>query len=338
VPYDLLFPAVKRKPGRMPGAVQTAYDKQLAAFARDLLAIQATMDFKAGVRGWAYILENRGDIAKGDFDKAEGIITELRKAGGLPLDFCAEDDTRAARHLEELDEDEPEEYAREWLERIIDTYTPVSFWDYQECYSEMWVEKIDLVELFDPICRKYHVPLSTTRGWYDLNMRGAAAKRFARHEAAGRECTILSGGDLDPPGRQITRSIKKGFAEIKGATGWDPEGLEVERFCLKRKFIDDNKLPWINGLMTSSGRDLADPKHPDHYEDWVQDYIAMYGTRKCEANALVVRPREARRLCEETILSHLSLEGIKGYEEALAEERWKVQEAVGDILRRGGSS
>ena len=52
-----------------------------------------TLDFAVSARGWCYILEEHG-LAKGDFDKAEAVINDARKAGLLPIDICAEDESR----------------------------------------------------------------------------------------------------------------------------------------------------------------------------------------------------------------------------------------------------
>jgi hypothetical protein len=42
-------------------------------------------------------------------------------------------------------------------------------------------------------------------------------------------------------------------------------------------------LTWIDNLETSSGEQLDDPDHADHDKRYVQDYIANFGVRKCEA-------------------------------------------------------
>ena len=63
-----------------------------------------------------------------------------------------------------------------------------------------------------------------------------------------------------------------------------------DRFGLNYNFIEANHLTWIDNLETSSGGDLASTRHPDHSKPYVQDYLARFGGRKCEANALVVTP------------------------------------------------
>ena len=62
--------------------------------------------------------------------------------------------------------------------------------------------------------------------------------------------------------------------------------INFERVGLNASDIDELGLLWIDGLETSSGKDLASPSHPDFKSKPVQDYLSLYGARKCEANAL----------------------------------------------------
>ena len=56
----------------------------------------------------------------------------------------------------------------------------------------MATEKLDLRNLFEPVCAKFHVPITNLKGWSDLNARAAMMRRFKQHEAAGRRATYLS--------------------------------------------------------------------------------------------------------------------------------------------------
>jgi hypothetical protein len=132
--------------------------------------------------------------------------------------------------------------------------------------------------------------------------------------------------------------------DLEGAAGWSPteDNLTIDRFGLNLDFVKEHDLTWIDNLETGSGKDLADPNHPDHYKPYVQDHMEMCGgARKVEANALVARPEAGRDLCRRAILKYLDLDGIRRYEERLAEERERVKEALPAALRkalRGESS
>ena len=146
-------------------------------------------------------------------------------------------------------------------------------------------------------------------------------RRFQEHERRGRRPILLYCGDHDPVGLQIPESLPGHFAKLEKAVGWSPENLTIERFGLKADFIEEHDLIWIDGLLTSSGKDLGDPRHKHHRHDHVQRYIRQFGKRKVEANALVVRPDAGRQLCRDAIVKRLDLDAIAGYEQKLAEKR-----------------
>jgi hypothetical protein len=311
------------------------YQSQLKQFAERLKEIRKSMTFKAGTRGWCYILEEHG-LTKGDFDTAEGLINDCRKAGHLPIDFVAVDETRAASNLETVHDQSPKEYGQERAEKALaasEKYLPKSLWEDQEVYIEMVVEKIDLKTLFEPVCAKYHVPIWNGRGWSDLNGRAAMMRRFKEHEAAGRTCVLLYGGDFDPKGLHISDFLMPNLQELSGAVGWDPKKLVIDRFGLNYDFITRHKLTWIENLITSGKKDLGSDKHPWHDQDWVQDYIKRYGKRKCEANALVVRPQAGQRLCEQAILKYIDQSAVKKYKRWLAKQRKAARAAMPDAFQ-----
>jgi hypothetical protein len=127
------------------------------------------------------MLETHGIITKGQFDRAERLISECRKAALLPLDICASDEKRAPENEQDLDAETPKKYAEIYAQIAAESwesYTPISFWDYQPYYIEMAVEKIDLKELFKKVCAEYHVIIWNAGGWSDLNSRADTLKRF----------------------------------------------------------------------------------------------------------------------------------------------------------------
>jgi hypothetical protein len=68
----------------------------------------------------------------------------------------------------------------------------------------------------------------------------------------------------------------------------------------------------------------------------VQDYIAKYGIRKVEANALVVAPAAGRALCRKAILRHINLDGVAEYQAALEERQAKLAEEIRRLLAEEG--
>jgi hypothetical protein len=157
-------------------------------------------------------------------------------------------------------------------------------------------------------------------------------KRFAAHERAGRTCVLLPCTDHDLGGLLIADTLRKNLADLEKAVGWSPENLVIIRFGLNADFIDANNLTWIDNLETSSGQQLDDPHHPDHDKRYVQDYIAQFGVRKCEANALVVVPEIGRQLCRDAILRHISADAPRRYQRRLQTARRDLRRIINDML------
>jgi hypothetical protein len=97
---------------------------------------------------------------------------------------------------------------------------------------------------------------------------------------------------------------------------------------LNADFIEENGLTWIDNLETSSGKRLDDAEHSDRDKAYVQDYIAQFGVRKCEANALVVAPEVGRQLCRDAILEYVPLVAVERYEQKLDSLREQLRSAL----------
>ena len=220
-----------------------------------------------------------------------------------------------------------------WVTHLRDhaheKYTPISFWDDLDVYVEVATEKLDLRNLFAPVCVEFHVPITNFKGWSDLNSRAAMMRRFKEHEAEGRALRLA------PVWRSRSRRPEhhRDDAQESGRPERrrrlvDPDNLEIIRFGLNADFIDQHGLTWIENLETSSGGQLDDPKHPDHDKSYVQDYIAEFGARKCEANALVVEPDVGRQLCRNAILEHVPGDAVERYQRNLDRARKRLRRAL----------
>jgi len=303
-----------------------AYEARLTAWCDGIRIIQSGLDFEVSSRGWCYVLEEYG-LSKGDFNSAQKLINDCRKDGHLPLDICSEDDRRVAEHLEKLDAD-PKARAQQLLNYVNSAdqyYHPHSFWQTQDTYVEMVVEKVDLKSLFSVVCEPFHIALTNNAGWGDLNSRAAMMKRFADWEAQGKRCVLLYCGDHDPGGLHISDLIRSNMADLSRAVGWSPDNLVIDRFGLNVGFINRHRLTWIDNLDTSKGGSLEDRNHIDHYKPYMQNYIKQFGKRKVEANALVSRPEAGRKLCRDAILKYLPAVAPNKYQATLQLPRRKLR-------------
>lgn len=296
---------------------------ELRQFAEGLIDLSNEIGFKISPRGWGYQLETLRLINKNQFDLVERVINECRKEGYLPVDFVAEEEARAFSGVEEPTDESPEAHLKAYLETALcceETYTP-DWWEDEEYYIQMLVEKIDLKTLFEPVCRDFHIPIATAKGWSSILQRAEYARRFMEAEGHGMECVLLYCGDFDPDGGRISDFIIENLEDLTrvnwsdGEGGYDPRGLTIDRFGLNKDFIDENGLTWIDNLITGSGQNLADPNHKHYHMAYVQDWIRDIGVRKCEANALVVRPDAARQLCRDAIEKYLGDNALERFDE-----------------------
>jgi hypothetical protein len=310
--------------------------RQLQQFVDFIEELSNQIGFKVSSRGWGYILEQRGMIDKSQFDKVEGLINRCRREGLLPVDFVAEEAARAFSNVEEPTEESPAQHVRSWVEASLEShryFTP-DWWEDEEVYIQMVVEKIDLVTLFEPICARYHIPIANAKGWSSILQRAEYCRRFAEAERRGLSCVLLYCGDHDPDGLRISETLRKNLEDVSkirwedGFHGYDPSSLEIERFGLEYKFIIANRLTWIDNLITGSGKDLGQRNHPNHRLPYVQNYLSSVGRRKCEANSIVVIPEMGRRLCEKTILKHLGANAKQRFDQKTRRARERIDAAL----------
>ncbi|HET6641251.1 MAG TPA: hypothetical protein VFG77_06575 [Nitrososphaeraceae archaeon] len=311
-------------------------DEGLKRLAMLLKELQSGVGFKVSARGWCYQLENENRIDKSEFDRAEAAINDCRRLGYLPIDFCAQDATRVW-DVELPTEGSVEDFFKLYARAACENwkyYIP-DWWDGEEYYIQMLVEKVDLKTLFQPVCKNYHIPIANAHGWSDINERAEMAMRFRAAEERGQECVLLYCGDHDPWGLRIESGLRDNLTEISAATGYIPSNLKIDRFGLNYEFIEENDLTWIDNLVSSSGKDMSKSSycyncdmqygdgvrkcrncHKGMYTQpqFVKDYIAKYGVRKCEANALVIVPEQAMQLAEDAITTYLGLDSGSRFE------------------------
>lgn len=307
----------------------------LVTFARQLIEIQNKIGFKISSRGWAYQLESYRFINKDQFDRIEGLINECRRYGVLPIDFVAEEEGRKFSGVEVPMTCSHNEWLQSWIASTLnceDSFIP-DWWKGEQYYIQMVVEKIDLKTLFEPICKKYKIPLSSSKGWDSMLHRAEYSKRYAQAEAQGLKCVLLYAGDFDPDGLRISDFLRTNLYDLKniiwidGTKGYDPKSLIIERFGLDYDFIEANHLTWVDNLITGSGKNLADPNHRNYHMDYLQDYLQKYGVRKCEANAIVPIPDIARQLCRQVIEKYLGTDALQRF----AEKRKVIKDAFVEL-------
>lgn len=300
--------------------------------------------YKFGPRGWAYYAEGLGLITKGEFARFEKLLTDMRKAGELDPNVIEPDASRVATTVSDYEANHytPEEQAawavneiRDELDSYARGYFQHGFWDGLDCYVEMIVEKKDLVQIFGEVAKKYKVRVTNGKGDTDIHSRLAMLERFRDHHEAGRRCILLAIGDHDPKGLGIVQGLEstlRSCLDLKGLNWYDPE-FEVVNIGLTEEQIDDLGLMKIENLETGGGKDLSNPRHPDHFKPYVQEYIARYGVWKVEANALVANPREAQRIFTDAIQEYIPQHHLGIVREDNAPGQELVREEIKKLMK-----
>jgi hypothetical protein len=284
-------------------------DDKLREFAQGLQIISQRIGFNVSSRGWCYLLEQARMIDKNGFDKVENLINTCRRKGFLPVDFVAEEDARAFSGISKQTDGTIKSVLKRMCEDVLSGhyYYEPDWWDGEEYYVQMLVEKIDLKTLFEPVTSQYHIPIANSKGWSSILQRAEYARRFKEAEERGLTCVLLYCGDHDPDGLRISDTIRKNLEQVAdvqwtdGEVGYDPTSLEIVRFGLNYDFITQQGYTWIDNLITGSGKNLADTHHPNFRLRYVQEYLRRIGARKCEANAIVTTPDAARGLVRDAI-------------------------------------
>ena len=354
---DFAFPT--RPKGRASEAAEATYWNNVHCLQAWMRQYIETLGFAPSSRGWCYALESIGLITKGEFDKAIKTMATLRKTGHLGFDLVAHDDSRALNGEDVYHRTStPRAHLEQWVKKALDQgrlYRPVSYWKHQSYYPIVMVEKIDLVNLFRPVLPPA-VKIFNARGWADVNSRVNLVRECMWAEENGLEPVILYCGDHDPAGLQISDTLKGTLRDISTTLGyceelWDEEedrfltleeyneaddywedlsaedltpktdSLRVIRFGLNEAQIQQGNLSWIENLETSGGKDLANPKHPDHSKPYVKSYLYAYGPRKVEANALIANPALGRSIMRQAIWRFLDQDAVDLWEDQNKEAR-----------------
>lgn len=323
--------------GRWSEAKREHFHLQVREVVTWMRSYVARLGFAPVARSWLYALESEGKITKGDFTWAGKWLADRRKEGMIPFELVGADSTRALTGHDAHDQEAtPREYINRQLRESLEQaamYWPSSYWKHQRFFPILWTEKRDLVKLFEP-----ELPAAVRRfaskGQADVNSRVALIEECMWAEDHGLEPVVLYCGDHDPMGLQISNGIISNLLPLAEVLGWGRELKRMERdgrivrFGLNADFIEAAGLLWIDGLETSSGEDLANPKHKQHGFPYVQSYLAEFGPRKVEANALIANPSAARELIGEVLWQWLDAKGHRQWEQ---ENRCASEEAAAHV-------
>jgi hypothetical protein len=156
----------------------------------------------------------------------------------------------------------------------------LDYWERQDTYVEVWVEKDALSSVIERPCNELRVPYMPCKGYLSASEAWRAGRRFMEHADAGRHCVMIHLGDHDPSGIDMTRdnTDRLGiFAE---------QGIEVRRIALNMDQVQQYDPPENPAKLTDTR---------------ANDYVARFGTSSWELDAL--EPRVLHALIDTEIRS-----------------------------------
>lgn len=153
--------------------------------------------------------------------------------------------------------------------RDIEYGFALDFWERQNTYVEVWVEKDALTSVIKRPCERYRVPYMPCKGYLSASEAWRAGRRFERMLYTGRECVVIHLGDHDPSGLDMSRDNRDRLNIFTGM-----EGVTLHRIALNMDQVEQ----------------YGPPPNPAKITDTrAADYITRYGGTSWELDALEPR-------------------------------------------------
>jgi hypothetical protein len=173
---------------------------------RETIQFVVAGDAPMTVRQVFYRLVALGAIRKTETEYKSTVVrllSEMRRDGDIPFSWIT-DNTRWMR--------KPQTHSdlAGTLTRFAHTYRR-DFWEHQDDYVEVWLEKEALAGVFYGVTEEWDVPLMVTRGYPSITFLHDAAYSIA---AEDRPTFLYYFGDYDPSGLDISRAVEEGIEEF----------------------------------------------------------------------------------------------------------------------------
>lgn len=214
------------------------------------------------------------------------VISDGRDAGLIDWDAIED----RGRSVTEWPIEEDEKSVLEYIEYEF----ALDYWERQNVYVEVWVEKDALSSVIERACRRRSVPFMACKGYLSASEAWRAGQRFEDNEH--KRCVMIHLGDHDPSGLDMTRDNEDRLRLY--SHGAD---IEVRRIALNRDQVNHYNPPENPAKVTDS-RAAA--------------YIAEHGHSSWELDAL--EPSVLEQLIEDTLADYIDEEI---WEETQSEER-----------------
>lgn len=157
----------------------------------------------------------------------------------------------------------------------------LDYWDNQDNYVEVWVEKDALVGIVERICSQLDVSFFSCRGYVSQSEMWGASQRLLSKSKQHEKIVLLHLGDHDPSGKDMSRDI------IDRLRLFEVYNIEFKRLALNMNQIEQYNPPPNPTKLTDSR---------------ATGYIEKYGYECWELDAL--EPKVITNLIEDNILKY----------------------------------
>ncbi|MCP4985516.1 MAG: hypothetical protein GY928_05415 [Colwellia sp.] len=154
------------------------------------------------------------------------------------------------------------------------------YWEPQDYYIEVWVEKEALGNVVERACDPLKTPFLSCKGYLSASEAYDAGKRFEKALCKGKKCKLIHLGDHDSSGIDMTRDNEERVNMFANS-----RSIDIERIALNHDQI----------------LEFSPPPNPAKVKDpRAKRYIKEYGTTSYELDAL-----------EPSVIESLITESIK---------------------------
>lgn len=238
----------------------SATHREIIDQANEIIEEYAALGYDLTLRQLYYQFVSRDVIPNNDreYKRLGNIISDARRAGLVDWSRIV-DRTRFLRT--ESHWDNPQQIVESCAAQFN-----IDWWDRQRYRPEVWVEKDALIGVLEVVCKKWHIPYFSCRGYVSDSEMWSAAQRCLCHCQNGQRPVIYHLGDHDPSGIDMTRDIQ------------DRMNLFTDGFLVQVNRI---------ALLTEQIRKYAPPPNPAKMTDVrFQKYSDQFGDSSWELDAL----------------------------------------------------
>jgi hypothetical protein len=214
------------------------------------------------------------------YNKTQRTLLDLRERGLLPYGLIA-DNTRSFY--------KPRTYSN--LENMLEEqqrYYRKDFWESQDCYVEIWLEKEALRTVFSKVTSEFQIPLYVSKGLSSVSFVYSASEEI---KAIDKTTFIYFFSDWDPTGLILTKSIENRMRE----------------FGVKAEFIRAGLTPDQIEKYKVLTRPTKESKHSRNFKGESAELDALH-------------PRILEELIKKCILAHVDMKAFMRLQDVEFEE------------------